>query len=47
MRAVAGAPAKDLAPVTHPSRPHTDPRSYKLDARFFKRLYLLMQPYWR
>jgi vitamin B12/bleomycin/antimicrobial peptide transport system ATP-binding/permease protein len=39
------APAKDLAPVTHPSRPHTDPRSYKVDVRFFKRLYWLARPY--
>jgi ABC-type uncharacterized transport system fused permease/ATPase subunit len=32
--------------VTHPSRIHTDPRSYKLDARFFKRMYTLARPYW-
>jgi putative ATP-binding cassette transporter len=32
--------------VTHPSRLHTDPRSYKLDTRFFKRMYGLAKPYW-
>jgi vitamin B12/bleomycin/antimicrobial peptide transport system ATP-binding/permease protein len=32
--------------VSHPSRPQTDPRSYKLDARFFKRFYSLTRPYW-
>jgi vitamin B12/bleomycin/antimicrobial peptide transport system ATP-binding/permease protein len=45
MRAIA-APTKDLAPVTHPSRLRTDPRSYKLDARFFRRMYTLAKPYW-
>jgi putative ATP-binding cassette transporter len=45
MRAIA-APTKDLAPVTHPSRLHTDPRSYKLDKLFFKRVYVLAKPYW-
>jgi putative ATP-binding cassette transporter len=39
-------PTKDLAPVTDPSRLHTDPRSYKIDARFFKRVYVLAKPYW-
>jgi putative ATP-binding cassette transporter len=37
---------KDLSPVTHPSRLHADPRSHKLDARFFKRMYALAKPYW-
>jgi len=32
--------------VAHPSHPHVDPRSYKLDARFFKRVYVLTKPYW-
>lgn len=32
--------------MTDPSRLHTDPRSHKLDARFFKRTYTLAKPYW-
>ena len=32
--------------MSHPSRPQPDPRSFKLDARFFKRLYSLTRPYW-
>jgi putative ATP-binding cassette transporter len=32
--------------VAHPSHPHVDPRSYKLDARFFRRVYVLTKPYW-
>jgi putative ATP-binding cassette transporter len=32
--------------VAHPSHPHVDPRSYRLDARFFKRVYVLAKPYW-
>jgi vitamin B12/bleomycin/antimicrobial peptide transport system ATP-binding/permease protein len=43
---VVAAPSEDPALVIDPSRPHTDARSYKLDARFFKRVYTLAKPYW-
>jgi ABC-type uncharacterized transport system fused permease/ATPase subunit len=32
--------------VTHPSQPQTDLRSYKIDKRFFERVYVLAKPYW-
>jgi ABC-type uncharacterized transport system fused permease/ATPase subunit len=46
LRPRPGAKPRISNPVAHPSHPHVDPRSYRLDGRFFKRVYALTRPYW-